>query len=202
MKYKLFLLAFAILGVSLFPVQSWAGQNDAKELSWQEAVQKENHRVNSQGSSSVLGASVGESIRRISEQAKAAKQMEAFFKGKKNLSACQARYNTLQNLVTKNKLFGSYVLSAVEPNDLCKMSAKGVALLEDFFKGAEAPQEAVLHGHTIVLSFNYQEDKSTLDVWLVVKPSDKVISFIYNDPMPLTWSDEITKNKGKHLIVK
>lgn len=205
MNYKLWAGLLLALTASVHPAALRAGQNAAKAPSWQQVLQKENKKAVSRGASSVLGTSVTANVRLISAQAQAAKVMENLFtsllkkqrKSESEIQACKANYQDLQETVHLNKLFKNYVLTAVVPNDFCWISREEKAFLKRFFNNLETPQEARQYKEALLLSFSYQH----ADMWLVIKPQEKLIIFNYNDPADLKSIKELN-GKFRVLSVK
>ena len=185
MNCKHWMGLFAALAVAVAPATGWAGQQNPHKISWKQALQTENKRVNNQGASSVLGVSVDAHVKRIDAQARVHNKMEKFYaslKGdRKTLARCQTAYNSLQKTAQTNPLFHHYVLNAVNPQDFCKLSAQEVSLLKGFFKGQVTPFRARQYKNALLLMFHSQQRQ----IWLVVNPQSKLITLVY------TYTDEV-----------
>lgn len=205
MYHKNWLGILAAVAVAVSPAAVFAGQSASKTLSWKEVLQYENTRVNNEGSSSVLGVSVGAQVRRINAQAQAYKKVENSFasltkRGKMSANAinqCKSNYSTLKQAAVANKLFEHYALTAVVPNDFCKLSAQEVAFLQRFFSGKEIPVEARQYKQAVLLLLNYDNAM----FWLVINPQNKVITLNYNDPADIENLEEL-QSHWKQLSVK
>lgn len=203
MNYKLWAGVLFALAACVYPAALRAEQQDAPKLFfWQRVLEKENQNVNSRVSSSVLGTSANANIRLISAQAQAAKVMENLFasllkkqrKSESEIQKCKANYQDLQKSANTNKLFKGYVLTAIVPSDYCLLSNEEKAFLKRFFNNIETPQEARQYKGALLLSLNYQH----ADMWLVIKPKEKLIIFNYNDPADLKSIKELN---GKSIVL-
>lgn len=185
MNCKHWMGLFAALAVAVAPATGWAGQKNPHKITWKQALQTENKRVNHQGASSVLGVSVGAHVQRIDAQARVHKRMKDLYASltndKKALARCKATYNTLQKAARANRLFHHYVLDAANPQDFCKLSAKEVAFLKGFFKGQVTPSRARQYQNALLLTLNFQQRQ----IWLVINPQSKLITLVY------TYTDDV-----------
>lgn len=205
MCYKNWMGILTALAIAAMPASVSAEQKTFQLIHWTKALQTENKRVDNQGSASVFGVSVSAHIDRISAQAHANKKIKNFFSylrtykkaSDASIRQCQANYETLKSAVQHNQLFSHYALTAVSPQDFCRLSAKEVAYLERLFKGTASPIRARQYKSALLLTM-YQQKKY---IWFAVEPQNKLITLVYNNPDDLK---EISGLSGgwKQLAVK
>lgn len=207
MKHNKWTGAFLILALVAAPFCTAPAKPAPKKenVSWQAAVKKENIRVNNQGAASVLGTSVGASIRRISVHAEEAKKLENFYDSLRKrqdtpesfIRKCQANYEVFKQAANQNPLFSGYGLTALVPVDFCSLTPEDLAYAKRFFQGQETAAQARRYKKAILLTL----ENGPITLWFIVNPQDKMLTFNYNDPMDINTLD-ILNTKWTPLAVR
>ena len=208
MYFKNWIKLAAVFAVAAAPVCQAATvesffSGNKKTISWKQALEKANKKVDEAGASSVLGAAIGEHVRRISVHTQENKKMNQFYASllekndnQKLVRKCQANYRAVKEAANANRLFNQYGLTAIVPADFCELSYEDLAYIRRFFQNRHPVSEARQYKEVILLTLS--SNPTTL--WFVVNPQNKMITFNYNDPKDLESLEEL-QTKWKELTV-
>lgn len=172
-----------LLAAALVPAQSAAQTH--KNVSWRKVLQAENRRVDNQGAASVLGASVGASVKRIQTQVQAKQKMNKYLAQmpKELVKKSRQNHNRAEQILSKNPLFQGYVLAAPVPTDFYKMGDVAFRHFLAFCNGQVNPVHARQYKQGIFLAL--QAPNATDYTYLLIDPKNKIVTLVYNDPADL-----------------
>lgn len=191
-----FIYCAVLLAALLIPARTEAQTHI--NVSWQQVLKQENHRIDSLISVLGLGG-IGIQINRIKAQSEVKKTMQKEFTQlpKDKVSQAKNNYNRLKALLAKNPLFQGYELAVPVARDLYQIKAADFKQFLAFCDGTANPVSARKYKQGLFLTL--QANSSAAEVLLWVDVQKKILSFVYNDPADL---EEFLTGKWYELNVR
>ena len=176
MQNKKAVQILAVLAAAVLPL---CAAYTAEFPSWQDVLFKANHQVKTKGASSVLGAQVGEEVRRIALHHEENKKRNNFYASlrKKHtneaaLRKCQANYALIQKAAASNELFDRYLVTSVKPELFCQLTGEEMFFVRNFLQEKLVPEQARQYKDAVLITLTPR----TSVVWLSIRPQDKTIT--------------------------
>lgn len=187
MNFKTFFTA-AVLCIMLFSATMKSKAQTFlinKPVTWQNTLR----RINMQDGYSVLGVKVGKAIGRIRIHHQEQKELDRFFASLpvKKASACKMQYTLLKRAVAQNPVLGGYLLTARPLRDFCTLSAQNRNQIIKMFQNKITASSATQYQNAILLRL----DVPGANLWFVILPNKKLISYTFNDPADFDFLPEL-----------